>query len=487
MPTVAIVGAGLIGRAWAIVFARAGWDVRAHRPERRARSRPRRAHPRRRSTSSPRHGLVDDPAAAAARVTVVRLARRGGRRRRPRAGERARDWSRSSARIFAELDRAAPRGRDPRLLDLGHRRLALHRGPRRPRALPRRASGQPAAPRAGRRALRRALDLAGRRSRGRARSTRASARCRSTCNREIDGFVLNRLQGALLAEAFRLVGEGVVSAAGSRQDDHATGSACAGPSWGRSRRSSSTRPAASPTTAPATRRASAATSADPPPPSVWDERELATRRRGLGRAPHDRARSRARARWRDKRLAALAAHKRASNPDEVRDPTRQTPQEPWPQAPQSHHHLRRHRRDPHAVDVAAPADHAGGDRRRRDRRRRGRRRDRPPARARPEDGRPDQSPGGLRAVPAGDQAALELRHQHHHRRRADHDRSRSACSPRAHFKPEVASLNMGSMNFGLYPMLDALQGVQARLGAALPRGLATTASSRTPSRTSRTS
>ena len=33
-----------------------------------------------------------------------------------------------------------------------------------------------------------------------------------TVNREINGFVLNRLQGALLAEAFRLVGEGYVSA-----------------------------------------------------------------------------------------------------------------------------------------------------------------------------------------------------------------------------------------------------------------------------------
>jgi 3-hydroxyacyl-CoA dehydrogenase len=31
--------------------------------------------------------------------------------------------------------------------------------------------------------------------------------------REIDGFILNRLQGALLAEAFRLVGEGYVSPA----------------------------------------------------------------------------------------------------------------------------------------------------------------------------------------------------------------------------------------------------------------------------------
>ena len=33
-----------------------------------------------------------------------------------------------------------------------------------------------------------------------------------TVKREINGFVLNRLQGALLAEAFRLVGEGYISA-----------------------------------------------------------------------------------------------------------------------------------------------------------------------------------------------------------------------------------------------------------------------------------
>ena len=36
---------------------------------------------------------------------------------------------------------------------------------------------------------------------------------------------------------------------------------------------------------------------------------------------------------------------------------------------------------------------------------------------------------------------------------ADDDRSRSGCSPRCKLKPEVASLNMGSMNFGLFPML----------------------------------
>jgi uncharacterized protein (DUF849 family) len=31
---------------------------------------------------------------------------------------------------------------------------------------------------------------------------------------------------------------------------------------------------------------------------------------------------------------------------------------------------------------------------------------------------------------------------------------RSGCNLRWYSKPEVASLNMGSMNFGLYPMLE---------------------------------
>ena len=42
---------------------------------------------------------------------------------------------------------------------------------------------------------------------------------------------------------------------------------------------------------------------------------------------------------------------------------------------------------------------------------------------------------------------------------------RGAHAGGAHaFKPEMCSLNMGSMNFGLFPM-RAHQGVQARLGA----------------------
>ena len=44
-----------------------------------------------------------------------------------------------------------------------------------------------------------------------ARLRRRRDRCRSSCARELDGFILNRLQGALLSEAMRLVGEGYVS------------------------------------------------------------------------------------------------------------------------------------------------------------------------------------------------------------------------------------------------------------------------------------
>ena len=32
--------------------------------------------------------------------------------------------------------------------------------------------------------------------------------------------------------------------------------------------------------------------------------------------------------------------------------------------------------------------------------------------------------------------------------------------PAAVFKPEVASLNMGTMNFGLYPMLERYKDIQ---------------------------
>ena len=63
MATAGIVGAGLIGRSWANVFARAGWNVRAWDP-----AEAQRAVAAELIARSLRdlaeHGLVDDPAAA---------------------------------------------------------------------------------------------------------------------------------------------------------------------------------------------------------------------------------------------------------------------------------------------------------------------------------------------------------------------------------------------------------------------------------------
>ena len=55
-----------------------------------------------------------------------------------------------------------------------------------------------------------------------------------TVNREIEGFVLNRLQAVLLNEAWRLVKDGVVSVE-DLDKCMRDGSACAGPSWDPSR------------------------------------------------------------------------------------------------------------------------------------------------------------------------------------------------------------------------------------------------------------
>jgi 3-hydroxyacyl-CoA dehydrogenase len=78
MPLVAIVGAGLIGRAWAVVFARAGFDLRVYDPD----AGQREAAPdliRAGLAEAGAHGLLGDPDGAAARVTVAETWRRRSR------------------------------------------------------------------------------------------------------------------------------------------------------------------------------------------------------------------------------------------------------------------------------------------------------------------------------------------------------------------------------------------------------------------------
>lgn len=208
MPSVAIVGAGLIGRAWAVVFARAGWSVRMsdpHAPTLEAAP----ALIRTALDDLAGHGLVADPAGSAARVSLaanladavagVDLVQENG----PERVEMKRE-------IFAELDRLT--GPDVLLASstsaivaslftehlAGRARCLIAHPVNPPHLVP-------------------IVELCG----APWTSPETVARARAiyegvgqvpiTVNREIEGFVLNRLQGALLAEAFRLVGDGVVS------------------------------------------------------------------------------------------------------------------------------------------------------------------------------------------------------------------------------------------------------------------------------------
>src|SRR3984893_9960488 len=206
---VAIVGAGLIGRAWAAVFARAGWNVRLtdpHEPTLKAAP----GLIRDELHALARHGLADDLDGAAARLTIaaslkhavddVEFVQENG----PENVDQ-------KIAIFAELDKLAP---PDALLVSSTSAITASRFtemlPGRTRCL----VGHPVNPPH----LIPLVELCGApwtapESIARAREIyREIGQVPVTVNREINGFVLNRLQGALLAEAFRLVGEGFISA-----------------------------------------------------------------------------------------------------------------------------------------------------------------------------------------------------------------------------------------------------------------------------------
>jgi L-gulonate 3-dehydrogenase len=206
---VAIVGSGLIGRAWAAIFARAGWNVRLtdpHVPTLKAAPRLIRDE----LHALARHGLAEDPDGAVARVSVagnLEQAVRDAEFVQENGPERVED----KRVIFAQLDKMTPK--DALLVSSTSAITAS----RFTETLPGRARclvGHPVnpphlvplvelcgAPWTSPEAIERARNI-----------YREIGQVPVTINREINGFVLNRLQGALLAEAFRLVGDGYISA-----------------------------------------------------------------------------------------------------------------------------------------------------------------------------------------------------------------------------------------------------------------------------------
>jgi 3-hydroxyacyl-CoA dehydrogenase len=306
MPAVAIVGAGLIGRSWAIVFARAGWDVQITDPSaEQLAAAPRLI--RQGLDELAARGLAGDAEAAAQRVSpaaTIEEAVRGVdlvQENGPEVLEAKRD-------IFGELDRLTP---EHTILasstsaivasrfteDLANRERCLVAHPVNPPHL------VPVVELCG--APWTSPDVI-----ARARTIYESIdQAPITVNRELEGFVLNRLQVALLSEAFRLVGEGVVTP----QDLDKTLAEGLGLRWsfmGPFQTIELNAPGGIPDYCarygPFFRRYMA----DAPTAAVWDQANIDRVIAAWGRSP-SRDEVLRLSTWRDRRLAALKAHKRS--------------------------------------------------------------------------------------------------------------------------------------------------------------------------------
>jgi L-gulonate 3-dehydrogenase len=304
MPSVAIVGAGLIGRSWAIVFARAGWQVRVTDPEARTLENASRLI-RSGLKELAAHGLVAEPVLAAERVSVVQslaeavngvdLVQENG----PEIVE-------TKQTIFAELDRLCP---DHTILASSTSAIVASRFtedlPGRARCLVAHPVNPPH--------LVPLVELCGApwtspETVEKARKIYESVdQVPITVNREVEGFVLNRLQGALLAEAFRLAGEGVVSP----QDLDKTLKDGLGLRWsfiGPFETIELNAPGGIGDYCNRYTGFYRSLSEDPAKPDVWDKDNVSRILEAWGGTPSSETLAH-RSAWRDKRLAALRAHK----------------------------------------------------------------------------------------------------------------------------------------------------------------------------------
>jgi L-gulonate 3-dehydrogenase len=306
MPTATIVGAGLIGRSWAVVFARAGWAVRLTDPSAEALAAAR-GLIRQALDDLKAHGLVDDPAAAVERVAqAASLAEAVAEA--DLVQENGPETVEAKRAIFADLDRFAPRAAILASSTSFIPASAFSEGlPGRDRCL----VGHPVNPPH----LAPVVELCGApwttpETIARARALYAHAgQAPITVNREIFGFVLNRLQGALLAEAFRLVGEGVVSP----QDLDVTLKDGLGLRWSFMGPFETIELNAPGGIADYSARYAGSMkriAGEPATPAVFEAENVARITAAWGRTPvpDDILRKSA---WRDRRLAALQAHKRA--------------------------------------------------------------------------------------------------------------------------------------------------------------------------------
>jgi L-gulonate 3-dehydrogenase len=302
----AIVGAGLIGRAWASIFARGGWSVRLFDPvdgqAARCRDLCRDA-----LDQLARHGLCADPAGALGRISVastLETALTGVSFVQENAPEKVE----VKQALYGEMDALAPpeailasstsaivASKFTEALKGRHRCLVAHPvNP--PHVVP-------------------VVELCGAPWTSPETIERSRAIYRDIgqvpiiVKREIEGFILNRLQGALLTEAMKLVGEGYVSP----QDlDHVIADGL-GLRWsflGPFATIELNAPGGIPDYVARYSAFYQRLAADPALPSAWTGDGAARVAEEWGRKP-DAAEVERRSRARDERLAALQAHKKS--------------------------------------------------------------------------------------------------------------------------------------------------------------------------------
>jgi 3-hydroxyacyl-CoA dehydrogenase len=209
MTKIAVVGAGLIGRAWSIVFARAGFDVALWDPIPQAIAAAQDFIAERLPELREAGLLADPPAAVRARIrpaASLAEAVQGAEHVQENGPERVAD----KQRIFMELDLTAHADTVLASSTSGIPSSAFTEGlTGRSRCLVAHPVNPPY--------LIPLVELCpspwtapGVVARTRELMTRAG-QVPATVRHEMDGFALNRLQGALLAEAFRLLADDIIS------------------------------------------------------------------------------------------------------------------------------------------------------------------------------------------------------------------------------------------------------------------------------------
>jgi L-gulonate 3-dehydrogenase len=291
MSKVAIVGTGLIGRSWSEVFARAGWDVKAWDPDAGQREAAAAASPRVRVVDSLEEAVRDADYVQECGPERVEVKQATFARLDAAAPATAVLASSTSAIVASKFTEHLP----------GRARCLVAHPVNPPHLIPVvEVCGAP-------------WTSAGTKARAH-RILREVGQVPIDVKREIDGFILNRLQVALLTEAFRLVQEGYVSPADL---DHTVADGL-GLRWsfmGPFETIELNAPGGIPDYCRRYVDWFRRYMADAPPASVWDDAGWEKVVAAWDRAPSP-GEIAAKSAWRDERLAALVAHKRSQPPSD---------------------------------------------------------------------------------------------------------------------------------------------------------------------------